>query len=97
MVINLPITLTGTTGFYSTTIVADLNNEVNEGGGEANNGSFLFNYRLDHGTASAGQITLTAASGSTWTAWAATIWCSTAATCRRRDCATRTFRAASAR
>lgn len=62
-VINLPVTLTGTTGFYSTTIVADLNNEVNEGSGEANNGAFLFNYKLDHGTASAGQITLNSGLG----------------------------------
>lgn len=62
-VINLPVTLTGTTGFYSTVIVADLNNEVNEGPGEANNGSFLFNYKLDRATASAGSITLNSGIG----------------------------------
>lgn len=62
-VINLPVTLTGTTGFYSTTIVADLNNEVNEGAGEANNGAFLFNYKLDHGIASQGQLTLNSGLG----------------------------------
>lgn len=62
-VVNLPVTLTGSTGFYSTTIVADLNNEVDEGAGEANNGAFLFNYKLDHATANAGQITLNSGLG----------------------------------
>jgi uncharacterized protein YgiM (DUF1202 family) len=62
-VVNLPVTLTGSTGFYSTTIVADLNNEVSEGPGEANNGAFLFNYKLDHATANAGQITLNSGLG----------------------------------
>ncbi|MCC6564993.1 MAG: ABC transporter substrate-binding protein [Chloroflexi bacterium] len=62
-VINLPVTLSGTTGFYSTVIVADLNNEVNEGPGEGNNGSFIFNYKLDRATSSAGTITLNSGVG----------------------------------
>jgi branched-chain amino acid transport system substrate-binding protein len=40
-------TLTGVTGPYNVTIVADLNNQVNEGAGEANNSSFLFSYIAD--------------------------------------------------
>jgi branched-chain amino acid transport system substrate-binding protein len=43
-------TLSGTltnTGFYSVVIVADLNNEVAEGPGEANNSSFTFSYNVD--------------------------------------------------
>jgi ABC-type branched-subunit amino acid transport system substrate-binding protein len=43
-------TLTGTltnTGFYSVAIIADLNNQVPEGPGEANNAAFTFNYQVD--------------------------------------------------
>lgn len=58
VIITLPVNLTGPTGFYSTVIVADLNSEVNEGPGEANNASFTFNYKLDQAVASSGQITL---------------------------------------
>jgi ABC-type branched-subunit amino acid transport system substrate-binding protein len=35
------------TGFYSVTIIADLNNQVPEGPGEGNNGSFTFSYQVD--------------------------------------------------
>lgn len=46
--VQLSITLSGATGNYAVAIVADLNNEVNEGAvGEANNAVFAFNYRLD--------------------------------------------------
>jgi branched-chain amino acid transport system substrate-binding protein len=43
-------TLSGTltnTGFYTVVIVADLNNQVAEGPGEANNGNFIFSYAVD--------------------------------------------------
>ncbi len=46
--VQLPVILNGATGNYSVTIVADLNNQVNEGGnGEQNNASYVFNYKLD--------------------------------------------------
>jgi ABC-type branched-subunit amino acid transport system substrate-binding protein len=46
--VQLPMTLTGATGNYSVVIVADLNDQVQEGPqGEANNDDFVFNYRLD--------------------------------------------------
>lgn len=46
--ITLAIQATSTTGNYNATIVADLNDEVNEGAtGEANNSNFLFNYKVD--------------------------------------------------
>ncbi len=46
--VALPISITGATGNYSVAIVADLNNQVDEGAdGEANNTAFDFNYRLD--------------------------------------------------
>jgi hypothetical protein len=35
------------TGFYSVAIIADLNNQVPEGPGEGNNGSFTFSYQVD--------------------------------------------------
>ena len=45
--VNLPVTLTGPTGLYEVAIVADLNQQVNEGPtGEANN-TFSFSYKLD--------------------------------------------------
>ena len=48
VVVQLPVTLNGATGNYSVTIVADLNNEVNEGiEGEQNNTAYIFNYKLD--------------------------------------------------
>lgn len=37
----------GTTGIQSVPIIADLNNEVNEGAGEANNNSFFYTYVAD--------------------------------------------------
>ena len=47
-IVILPVTLSGSTGNYSVTIVADLNNEVNEGdSGEANNHNFSFSYKVD--------------------------------------------------
>lgn len=48
-IVQLPITLTTTTGNYSVAIVADLNNQVDEGtAGEANNNVFAFNYKVDN-------------------------------------------------
>lgn len=35
------------TGFYSVVIIADLNNQVPEGPGEANNAAFTFSYQVD--------------------------------------------------
>lgn len=47
-VISLPIQATTGTGTFSATIVADLNDQINEGAaGEANNDDFLFTYRVD--------------------------------------------------
>jgi branched-chain amino acid transport system substrate-binding protein len=40
-------TLTGATGPQNVTIVADLNNQLNEGAGESNNFAFLFSYIAD--------------------------------------------------
>lgn len=46
--VTLPVQLSGSTGTYQTAIVADLNDQVNEGPtGEANNSVFLHTYRLD--------------------------------------------------
>lgn len=61
--ITLTGTLSGQTGPQNPTIVADLNNQVNEGtAGEANNGAFLFNYIADAplltGAQATGTITL---------------------------------------
>lgn len=39
--------LTGATGPYNVTIVADLNNQINEGAAESNNMSFIFSYIAD--------------------------------------------------
>jgi len=48
VVVQLPVTLSGGTGAFDVTIVADLNNEVNEGeAGEQNNDDFLFEYVID--------------------------------------------------
>lgn len=55
--------MTGTmqnTGTYSSIIVVDLNNQVAEGPGEANNNSFSLNYRIDRPTAATGTSTLSA-------------------------------------
>ncbi|HEX2620920.1 MAG TPA: CARDB domain-containing protein, partial [Phototrophicaceae bacterium] len=44
----LPITTTAQTGYYDTIIVADLNQQVDEGqAGEANNSAFHYKYRVD--------------------------------------------------
>ena len=46
------VNLTGTlnqSGDYSAVIVADLNNQIDEGTGEANNNTFVFNYRIQAG------------------------------------------------
>lgn len=57
--VNLMGTLTGSTGNYSVVIVADLNDQVNEGPtGEANNDDFLFNYSVDRPILNAGTLTL---------------------------------------
>jgi hypothetical protein len=45
--IQLQIQTGPQTGNFQAVIVADLNNEVNEGTGEANNNTFVFNYRID--------------------------------------------------
>lgn len=48
----ITVSLSGTltnTGVYSTVIVADLNNEVPEGPGEANNNTFTFSYTVERG------------------------------------------------
>lgn len=46
--VTLQVQLAGSTGTYQTAIVADLNNQVDEGPtGEANNSVFLHTYRLD--------------------------------------------------
>jgi ABC-type branched-subunit amino acid transport system substrate-binding protein len=39
--------LTGATGPYNVTVVADLNNQINEGAGETNNMAFLYSYIAD--------------------------------------------------
>lgn len=47
-VIGLPVQLSSATGNFNVTIIADLNNQLNEGsGGEANNDDFTFNYKVD--------------------------------------------------
>lgn len=58
IIVNLTGTLTSTTGFYSVVIVADLNNQVNEGAGEANNGSFVFSYKVDRPVLNSATVTL---------------------------------------
>jgi branched-chain amino acid transport system substrate-binding protein len=45
--IALAGTLSGATGPYNVTLVADLNNQVNEGAGESNNSAFLYSYIAD--------------------------------------------------
>lgn len=47
VIISLTGTLTGATGPQDVTIVADLNNQVNEGTGEANNSAFILRYIAD--------------------------------------------------
>lgn len=57
--VSLTGTLNGATGIYDVVIVADLNQQVDEGpAGEANNGSFVFNYRLDRPVLNSGTLTL---------------------------------------
>jgi branched-chain amino acid transport system substrate-binding protein len=46
-VVQLPVTLQTSTGNYEVIIVADLNQEVDEGPGEANNWDFIFRYKVD--------------------------------------------------
>ncbi|MEQ8677472.1 MAG: ABC transporter substrate-binding protein [Aggregatilineales bacterium] len=47
-IVSLALQANSATGNFSAAIVADLNNEVNEGAvGEANNSSFNFNYKVD--------------------------------------------------
>lgn len=47
-VVTLSVQLSGNTGTYQTAIIADLNNQVDEGStGEANNSVFLHTYKLD--------------------------------------------------
>ena len=60
-IVSLPVNFPTTTGNYSETIVADLNNEVSEGGGEANNSSFIFNYKVDRQIIVINSTTLTTA------------------------------------
>jgi ABC-type branched-subunit amino acid transport system substrate-binding protein len=58
------VTANGTfsnTGNYSVVVVADLNNQVGEGPGEANNDDFTFSYKIDKQIASQGSITLDSA------------------------------------
>ncbi len=45
--VTMPVTLSSATGNFSVVIVADLNNQVAEGAGEANNNNFTFNYKVD--------------------------------------------------
>ncbi|MEO0564231.1 MAG: CARDB domain-containing protein, partial [Chloroflexota bacterium] len=55
------VTLSGTlanTGNYSTIIVADLNNQVQEGSGEGNNDDFSVNYKVDQPVANSGTTTV---------------------------------------
>lgn len=54
-----PLNLTGATGIYSAIIIADLNNELNEGPGEANNNTFNFTYKLDRPILLVNNATLT--------------------------------------
>lgn len=57
--LTLSGTLNGTTGIYSAIIVADLNQEINEGpDGEANNDDFIIVYRLDRAVLNSGTLTL---------------------------------------
>jgi ABC-type branched-subunit amino acid transport system substrate-binding protein/uncharacterized protein YgiM (DUF1202 family) len=58
---NLQVDTGAATGNYQAVIVADLNQEVNEGPtGEANNSSFQFTYRIDRPTAISSVVTLNA-------------------------------------
>lgn len=55
------VTMTGTlqnTGQYSVAIVADLNNQVNEGVGEDNNDDYIFSYRIDRPIVKSGSGTI---------------------------------------
>lgn len=53
------LNLTGATGIYSAIIIADLNNELNEGPGEGNNNAYNFTYKLDRATLLVNNATLT--------------------------------------
>jgi ABC-type branched-subunit amino acid transport system substrate-binding protein len=58
-VVNLTGTLNGATGIYKVVVVADLNQQVDEGPtGEANNGNYNFTYRLDRPVLNSGTLTL---------------------------------------
>lgn len=58
--VTLPVQLSSRTGFFETAIVADLNNQVNEGAiGEANNTTFVFRYRVDQPSIVQNSATLT--------------------------------------
>lgn len=60
--------LTGTSGPQNVVIIADLNNQLNEGpDGEANNDDFIFSYVADQSVQTlGGQATITMAPGSSW-------------------------------
>jgi hypothetical protein len=47
-VINLPVNPIPATGNFDALIIADLNNQINEGGpGEANNSNYTYRYKVD--------------------------------------------------
>lgn len=57
--VQLQQTITGSTGKQSIQIIADLNNQVDEGPqGEANNSIFTYSYMADHKTINSGTLTL---------------------------------------
>lgn len=60
--------LTGTSGPQNVVIIADLNNQLNEGpDGEANNDDYIFSYVADQSVQTlGGQATITMAPGSSW-------------------------------
>ena len=59
LVVTLNTTLTSATGPQSILIIADLNNQVNEGpAGEANNNTFTYNYMVDRPILNTGTIIL---------------------------------------
>jgi branched-chain amino acid transport system substrate-binding protein len=63
IIVPLTVTLSGATGNYTATIIADLNNEINEGpDGEANNDDFNFTYKLDRQLILINSTTLSAGS-----------------------------------
>jgi branched-chain amino acid transport system substrate-binding protein len=57
--VTLTGTLSGSTGLQSVVVVADLNNQVNEGtAGENNNGSYIYNYVADDAVMAGGSGTI---------------------------------------